>query len=109
MPAVARERVPADVDAFLRSHDLTRADIAKWVAHPGGPKVLLALQDGLGISRETLRCSWQCLARAGNLSSASVLMILEETLRTNPGRAGDLGVMLAMGPGFCSEYLLLRW
>lgn len=109
VPTVARERVPEDVDVFLRGHDLARADIARWIAHPGGPKVLLALQDGLGVSREDLRCSWQCLAKAGNLSSASVLMILEETLRSNPGRAGDFGVMLAMGPGFCSEFLLLRW
>ena len=43
------------------------------------------------------------------VSSASVLMILEETLRTNPGRPGDLGLMMAMGPGFCSELLLLAW
>lgn len=109
VPTVARERVPGDVDAFLRHHDLERSDIARWIAHPGGPKVLEALQDGLEVSRDALRISWQCLAKAGNLSSASVLMILEETLRSNPGKAGDLGVMLAMGPGFCSEFLLLRW
>ena len=109
VPTVARERVPADVDAFLRSHDLQRRDIARWIAHPGGPKVLQALQDGLEVTRQDLQCSWQCLAKAGNLSSASVLMILAETLRSNPGRPGDLGVMLAMGPGFCSEFLLLRW
>jgi alkylresorcinol/alkylpyrone synthase len=108
VPTIARERVPADVDAFLRGHDLRRADISRWIAHPGGPKVLLALQEGLGVSRGALRRSWQCLAKAGNLSSASVLMILEETLR-DPAAAGDLGVMLAMGPGFCSELLLLRW
>lgn len=109
VPTVARERVPEDVDAFLRDQGLSRRDIARWIAHPGGPKVLQALQDGLGVSPETLRASWQCLAKAGNLSSASVLMILEQTLRTNPGAAGDLGLMLAMGPGFCSELLLLRW
>lgn len=109
VPTVARERVPGDVDAFLRDQGLSRRDIARWIAHPGGPKVLQALQDGLGVSPQALRASWQCLAKAGNLSSASVLMILEQTLRTNPGAAGDLGLMLAMGPGFCSELLLLRW
>jgi alkylresorcinol/alkylpyrone synthase len=109
VPTVARERVPADVDAFLGDLGRARGDIRRWIAHPGGPKVLQALQDGLGLAREDLACSWQSLARAGNLSSASVLMILEAVLRTRPGDAGDLGLMLAMGPGFCSELLLLRW
>ncbi|MFK7738732.1 MAG: type III polyketide synthase [Planctomycetota bacterium] len=109
VPDVARERVPQDVDAFLAAHELTRGDIARWIAHPGGPKVLQGLQEGLQLQREDLAISWQSLARAGNLSSASVLMILAETLRQRPGSANDLGVMLAMGPGFCSELLLLRW
>lgn len=109
VPTVARERVPGDVDAFLAAHGMRRSDVRRWVAHPGGPKVLQALQDGLGVTRDDLACSWQALARAGNLSSASVLMILDDTLRNRPGAAGDRGVMLAMGPGFCSEFLLLRW
>ncbi len=109
VPDVARERVPADVDAFLSAHGLRRADIGRWIAHPGGPKVLQALQAGLGVGEEDLRCSWECLARAGNLSSASVLMILERSLATRPAARGERGVMLAMGPGFCSELLLLEW
>jgi alkylresorcinol/alkylpyrone synthase len=109
VPEVARQRVPIDVDEFLAAHRLTRTAIARWIAHPGGPKVLEGLQDGLGLTSDDLACSWQCLAKAGNLSSASVLMILERTLADRPGTPGDLGVMLAMGPGFCSEFLLLRW
>lgn len=109
VPNVARERVPQDVDAFLGDLGRSRRDIRRWIAHPGGPKVLQALQDGLELSADDLGCSWRCLAKAGNLSSASVLMILEDTLRTRPAAAGELGVMLAMGPGFCSEFLLLRW
>jgi alkylresorcinol/alkylpyrone synthase len=101
--------VPGDVDRFLGDLGLQRSDIRRWIAHPGGPKVLQALQDGLELPRQALQCSWDSLAKAGNLSSASVLMILEQTLRTNPGAPGDAGVMLAMGPGFCSEFLLLRW
>lgn len=109
VPNVARERVPGDLDSFLGERGLARSDVARWIAHPGGPKVLEALQDGLGVPRESLDISWKCLARAGNLSSASVLMILEETLRVRPGDPGDFGVLLAMGPGFCSEFVLLRW
>jgi alkylresorcinol/alkylpyrone synthase len=109
VPTVARERVPGDVDDFLRDLGRRRSDIARWIAHPGGPRVLQALQEGLGLQRADLECSWRSLRRVGNLSSTSVLMILEETMQTNPGRPSDLGLMLAMGPGFCSELLLLRW
>lgn len=109
VPKVAKERVPQDVDAFLAAHGLQRDAIARWIAHPGGPKVLEGLQEGLGLSADDLACSWQALAKAGNLSSASVLAILDATLRERPGKVGDLGLMLAMGPGFCSELLLLRW
>ena len=109
VPTVARERVPIDVDAFLTDNAMSRGDVRRWIAHPGGPKVLQALQDGLELEHDDLAISWQSLASAGNLSSASVLMILSETLKQRPAEPGEHGVMLAMGPGFCSEFLLLRW
>lgn len=109
VPTVARERLPTDVDAFLGGLGLRRADIARWIAHPGGPRVLHAMAEGLGLTRDALRVSWDCLAEAGNLSSASVLMILERTLQETRSGSGERGVLLAMGPGFCSELLLLRW
>jgi alkylresorcinol/alkylpyrone synthase len=109
VPTIARERLPGDVDAFLADHGRRRQDIASWVCHPGGPKVLLGLQEGLGLARADLQSSWDHLAATGNLSSASVLLILEDTwLRRRPASGSD-GLMLAMGPGFCSELLLLRW
>ena len=108
VPAIARERLGADVDAFLAAHGLARGDIGFWVCHPGGPKVLAAARDALGVDDEALALSWDALRRTGNLSSASVLLILERTLAERPPKPGTLGVMLAMGPGFCSELLLLR-
>jgi alkylresorcinol/alkylpyrone synthase len=108
VPAIARERLGADVDAFLAAYQLQRRDITRWICHPGGPKVLQGLQDALGLSRDDLAVSWRSLAERGNLSSASVLLILAETLAAPPP-ADSYGVMLAMGPGFCSELLLLRW
>ncbi len=108
VPTIARERLGHDVDAFLQEHSLSRRDIARWVCHPGGPKVLEGLQDALGLTRDDLALSWSNLAERGNLSSASVLLILADTLEAPPP-AGSYGVMLAMGPGFCSELLLLRW
>jgi alkylresorcinol/alkylpyrone synthase len=108
VPRVVEQYLRADVDEFLADHGLTRADVGWWVCHPGGPKVIEALQSALEVPREALRLTWDSLARVGNLSSASVLHVLEDTLRDRPPAAGSHGVLLAMGPGFCSELVLLR-
>lgn len=108
VPDVVRRYVGDDVDRFLADQGLTRADIEWWVAHPGGPKVLEALQESLGVEREALQVTWDSLRDIGNLSSASVLHVLADTLRDRPPRPGAFGLMLAMGPGFCSELVLLR-
>ena len=97
-----------DVDGFLRDHGMTRDDIEWYVAHPGGPKVLEAMQAALGLERVDLGVTWRSLARVGNLSSASVLHVLADTLAERPPRPGSHGLMLAMGPGFCAELVLLR-
>ncbi len=109
VPTMARENLGRDVDAFLAERRLTRRDVASWVCHPGGPKVLAATRDALGLDDDDLAHSWESLRRAGNLSSASVLLVLEATMTNGRPRTGALGVMLAMGPGFCSELLLLQW
>lgn len=108
VPELVRTYVGDDVTAFLEDHDLTRADIEWYVAHPGGPKVLEALEEALEVDRAALQVTWDSLARIGNLSSASVLNVLADTLATRPPRPGSYGLMLAMGPGFCSELVLLR-
>lgn len=108
VPQLVETYVGGDVEAFVRDHGLTREDIEWWVAHPGGPKVLEALQSALEVEREALQVTWDSLRQIGNLSSASVLHVLADTLRERPPRPGSYGIMLAMGPGFCSELVLLR-
>ena len=108
VPTVVGRYIRGDVDAFLADHDLTRADVEWWVCHPGGPKVIEALEEALEVPREAVQLTWDSLARIGNLSSASVLHVLEDTLRDRPPRPGSYGVVLAMGPGFCSELVLVR-
>jgi alkylresorcinol/alkylpyrone synthase len=108
VPAIARERLGPDVDDFLSEQGLTRSAIAFWACHPGGPKVLEAAGESLGVSREDLGLSWDSLRRVGNLSSASVLHVLERTLAERPPARGSKGLLLAMGPGFCSELVLLE-
>jgi alkylresorcinol/alkylpyrone synthase len=109
VPRVVREHLGGDVDALLAQHGFTRGDVGSWVLHTGGPKVLEATQDALGLHNGELQVSWDCLRRTGNLSSASVLCVLEEVMLRQRPAPGTLGVMAAMGPGFCSEVVLLRW
>ena len=108
VPDLVRAHLGADVDGLLHDHGLTRADVGWWVCHPGGPKVLEAIEDALGLSREAVSLTWDSLARIGNLSSASVLHVLEDTLRDRPPAPGSHGMLMAMGPGFCSELVLLQ-
>src|SRR3954469_1103369 len=108
VPDLVRENVRDDVDRFLAGQGLTRADIGWWVAHPGGPKVLEAMQEALEVEREALGVTWSSLDRIGNLSSASVLHVLADTLADHTPEPGSWGVLMAMGPGFCLELVLLR-
>ena len=84
-------------------------DIDTWVCHPGGPKVLQGLQEGLDLDDDVVGHSWKVLEDQGNLSSTSALMVLRETLDAPHPPAGTLGLMLAMGPAFCSELVLFEW
>ena len=109
IPTLVRENLARDLDDFLAERGLTRADIGSWALHTGGPKILEATQDALGLKNGELDVSWECLRRTGNLSSASVLVVLEEVMKNRRPEPGTIGLLAAMGPGFCSEFVLLRW
>ncbi len=109
LPELIQRRLGADVDSFLAAHGLSRGEIESWVIHPGGPKILQAVETALGLCQGELALSWKCLAEFGNLSSGSVLKVLEAVMTTKRPAPGAPGVILAMGPGFCSEMTLVRW
>ena len=109
LPDLVRRELGPEVRAFLADHDLKPQDVAAWVCHPGGPKVLEALHETLELPARALELTWRSLAEVGNLSSASVLHILRDTLAQRPPLPGTPGLLLAMGPGFCSELVLIRW
>ncbi len=109
VPQLIREHLGHDVDAFLAAQGLKRNDLKSWVLHTGGPKVLEATAAALGLHDGQLDASWECLKRVGNLASASVLVVLEDVMRNRRPEPGTLGLLAAMGPGFCSELLLLEW
>lgn len=109
VPEMVRRYLGRDVDEFLGEHGLSRSDIVRWVCHPGGPKVLEAMEETLELPPEALELAWRGLREVGNLSSTSVLLVLKETLEERPPAPGSYGLLLAMGPGFCSELVLLQW
>lgn len=109
VPALVEEYLADDVASLLDPYGLTVPDIARWISHPGGPKVIEAIQKALGLSHDDLAVTWDSLDAIGNLSSSSVLHVLRDTLRDRPAAPGDWGVVMAMGPGFCSELVLVRW
>lgn len=108
VPKMADDHLRAAVDDFLAEHGLTTADIGTWICHPGGPKVIEAIIDAIGLPAQALSHSAESMRENGNISSASVLDVLRRTI-AEPPPVGSLAVMLAMGPGFSFELLLLSW
>jgi len=109
VPTLIRENLGRDVDAFVADNGYKRSDLKSFVLHTGGPKVLQASAAALGLNNGELDASWDCLRKVGNLSSASVLVVLEDVMKNRRPEPGTLGLLAAMGPGFCSELLLLEW
>lgn len=109
VPDVVRRYLADDVRDFLEEHGLKPKDVAHWVCHPGGPKVLEAVSEVLSLPDGALDVTWRSLAEVGNLSSSSVLHVLRDTLEQRRPEPGSPGLLMAMGPGFCCELVLLRW
>ena len=109
VPQVVARNIRHDVDSFLDEQRLQRTQISHWLVHTGGPKVLKAFEAALELPAAALERSWRSLGEVGNLSSASVLFVLGDLLDAGIARPGDYGLLLAMGPGFCSELILLQW
>ena len=108
LPDLIEQYLNDDVTGFLADHRLTIDDIGSWISHPGGPKVLEAINTALSLDDDALELSWRSLSEVGNLSSASVLHVLRDA-RDKPPPTGTPGLLIAMGPGFCAELVLLRW
>ena len=104
LPDVIEEELADEVDGFLDGHGLARSAVRPWISHPGGPKVLEAIESALSLDDEQLATAWASMREVGNLSSASVLHVLQKSL--DDGFEAP-AVLLAMGPGFSAEFVLL--
>ncbi|MCX5192626.1 type III polyketide synthase [Streptomyces sp. NBC_00249] len=109
LPELVRLHVAEEIESFLAGHDLKPSDVDVWICHPGGPKILDVLAGALGLAEPAFAASRRSLAEVGNLSSASVLHILGAVQSAGPPPPGSVALMLAFGPGFASELVLLRW
>jgi len=94
---------------LLRRHGLSQSDVCFWVVHPGGRKVIDNVQKHFGMTDDQLRFSRAVLRNYGNMSSPTVMFVLDEVVRNGDPRPGDWGVMIALGPGMAAEVALLRW
>ena len=109
VPELIRERVKGLAEGFLARQGLRKEDMSAFLLHPGGQKLLSFMQEELGLTRADTEISWEILRRYGNLSSASVLFILNEWLVQREMPSGSYGLLMAFGPGFTAEMMLLQW
>lgn len=107
-PFVRRELVPA-LDAFLAPRGLTRADVSRWILHPGGRRIIEVMSEQLQLAPTDLAPTEKVLSEHGNMSSVTVLFVLDELLRCVRPAPGERGVMGAFGPGFCAELALVEF
>lgn len=105
VPELAEAELPKIIYSFLAGYNLNRSHIKHWIAHPGGPKVIAALKNGLKLNLDHFVHTKNSLYENGNMSSVSVLDVLQRTLEKKPQ---GLGLLMAMGPGFSAEMVLLQ-
>ena len=108
VPKLVKEKVSENITKFLDDHQMSLNDVGFFISHPGGPKVLEAITEISGRDRNAFQMSWDSLRDQGNMSSVSVLHAMEKTLKERPPRSDSLGLMLAMGPAFCSEMAIIK-
>lgn len=109
IPSLVRRDFRPALDRFLAVHGLECGDIGAFVCHPGGAKVITALEEALKLPGGTLSEARDVLRHYGNMSAATVLFVLERMLRTRRGGTARPWLMSALGPGFTAGFLTLEW
>jgi predicted naringenin-chalcone synthase len=109
VPFVLSEHVNTILARLLGPEQLGVDDIQHWIIHPGGPKILESLGKQLGLEKSRMRASWHVLSEYGNCGATTVLLVLEEVLKTDKPKRGEYGVMMGFGPGLTVEGMLIRF
>jgi len=108
IPTIIGSWLPVQVEKFLSKHSLHTTDMKHFIAHPGGKKVLDAYVDSLGFTEQMIQHSANVLQEHGNMSSATVLYVLDRFMQDDVIE-NEYGLLTALGPGFSSELVLMRW
>ena len=109
VPEMIGERIKELMHGFLERNGKKREEIKGWILHPGGARLLGTVEEKLGLCKCDTQPSWDILGNVGNLSSATILFILQEWLEKRPLKSGEYALAAAFGPGFSAEFLLLQW
>jgi alkylresorcinol/alkylpyrone synthase len=109
VPEMIGGKIKGLVTDFLTRNGMKQEDIKGWILHPGGARLLGNIEQELGICKCDTQPSWDILGNVGNLSSATILFILQEWLYKRPLKTGEHAMAAAFGPGFSAEFLLLQW
>ncbi|HKW56236.1 MAG TPA: 3-oxoacyl-[acyl-carrier-protein] synthase III C-terminal domain-containing protein [Candidatus Acidoferrum sp.] len=109
VPEMIGGKIRKLVEGFLERHGRKQEEIKGWILHPGGARLLGNVEKELGLCKCDTAPSWEILGEVGNLSSATILFILQEWLEKRPLNAGEYALAAAFGPGFSAEFLLLQW
>jgi alkylresorcinol/alkylpyrone synthase len=109
VPAFVAESVTPVVERFLSDHGVTRSELTHYVLHPGGPKVMAAYRSALGVTDDELWIARETMEQYGNLSSAAVLFMLHRLQTSGRAQPDEGGLLVALGPGFATEMLVLSW
>ena len=108
IPQLVRERMPQNIETACSSVGLAPEEVEHLVTHPGGAKVLDAFEEVFGLGPGGLVLSREVLRDYGNMSSVTVLFILERFLESGAYAPGEHGVISALGPGFSAEHVFFR-
>ena len=109
IPTIVTSLVKQNIDDFLKENEIRDEQISHYVFHPGGMKVLQAYAQGLGVSLEKFSHAVDILQNFGNMSSVTVYFILKKFMDSDETKTDDYGLIGALGPGFSSELVLLRF
>jgi predicted naringenin-chalcone synthase len=109
LPDVASDGLLELVEDFLGANGMERSAIDHWLVHPGGRRIIESVQEALGLSREDVAASYEVLAEHGNMGTPSIFYVMDRAVELRHPRAGELGLMVTVGPGVTVGLMLLCW
>lgn len=109
VPDLLAAQIQGFIDTLLSRNNLKRGDVRFWGVHPGSTKIVDYVQDQLGLTSQQVEHSHGVLNDFGNMSSATIMFVLDRIHRCDEPEPGDYGVMMAFGPGLTMESLLVQW